>query len=27
VSFTYHGHYNKHVEADCSTERCVHWIE
>lgn len=27
LHYTYHGHYNGHIHAECTTESCVRWIE
>lgn len=27
VHYTYHGHYNRHIQATCTTKDCVEWIE
>jgi len=27
IDFTYHGHYNRHIQAECTTSNCVSWIE
>lgn len=27
LHYTYHGHYNRHISAKCTTEDCIEWIE